>query len=66
MLLRIVGRMSDRMKADTRINEPEIIEWLKTKKNKSNTTRKALKLLYQKELQEKYAKQKPQIVITDA
>jgi len=49
-----------------RITEPEIQAWLNTKKNKSNTTREALKLLYRKELQEKYTKQKPQIVITDA
>jgi len=49
-----------------RITEPEIQTWLNTKKNKSNTTREALRLLYQKELQEKYANQKPQIVISDA
>lgn len=49
-----------------RINEPEIETWYNKKKNKSDTTRKALKMLYQKELQEEYAKQKPKIVISDA
>jgi len=58
--------MSDRMKADTRINDPDIQTWLNTKKNKSDTTRKALHLLYQKELQEKYTKDKPRIMISDA
>jgi len=38
--------------------------WLQTKKNKSETTREALKLLYQKELQEQYKTQekKPELV----
>jgi len=58
--------MSDRMKADTRINDPDIQTWLNTKKNKSDTTRAALRLLYQKELQEKYSTQGRKIVITDA
>ena len=54
------------MKHDIRINDPEIQSWLNSKKNKSDTTRAALKLLYQKELQEKYSKQDTKIVITDA
>lgn len=47
-----------------RINDVEIQEWLKTKKNKSEVTRKALKLLYQKELQEQYKTQdiKPRLI----
>jgi len=40
-----------------RINDNKIKDWLQTKKNKSETTRKALELLYQKELQEQYEKQ---------
>jgi len=48
-----------------RINEKEIEDWLSSKKNKSETTRKALKLLYQKELQENYKEQemKPKVSI---
>jgi len=47
-----------------RINEPEVEEWYKTKKNKSETMRKALKELYQKEMQEQYKKQgtKPELI----
>lgn len=36
-----------------RINDPEIQEWYNKQKNKSDVTRKALKKLYQEELQEK-------------
>jgi len=58
--------MSDMMKSDTRITDPDIQSWLNTKKNKSDTTRKALRLLYQSELQQKYTKQDKKIVVTDA
>jgi len=54
------------MKADTRINDPDIQSWLNTKKNKSDTTRKALRLLYQTELQHEYSNQDKKIVVTDA
>jgi len=54
------------MKSDTRITDPDIQSWLNTKKNKSDTTRKALRLLYQSELQQKYTKQDKKIVVTDA
>ncbi len=57
--------MSDVMKADTRITDPDIQSWLNTKKNKSDTTRKALRLLYQAELQQQYSKQDKKIVISD-
>ena len=33
-----------------RTNDTEIQDWLKTKKNKSHVTRKALRLLYELEL----------------
>ena len=46
-----------------RINEPEIEQWYNKKKNKSDTTRKALQLLYQKELQEQYSKQDSKIKV---
>ena len=49
-----------------RINEPEIEQWYNKKKNKSDTTRKALKMLYQKELQDDYKQQDLKIVVTDA
>ena len=49
-----------------RIDDKEIVEWLSSKKNKSEVTRKALKLLYQKELQEEFKKQDVKIVVTDA
>lgn len=47
-----------------RINEPEIQEWLNKKKNKSKTHRQALRLLYQKELQDNFKKQdkKPELI----
>jgi len=55
--------MSDILKADTRITDPDIQTWLSAKKNKSEVTRKALKLLYEKELQADYIKQeiKPKV-----
>ncbi len=49
-----------------RVTDPDIQTWLNTKKNKSETTRKALQLLFQKEKQEEYSKQGKTIVISDA
>ena len=49
-----------------RVMDPDIQSWLNSKKNKSETTRKALQLLFQKEKQDEYSKQDRKIVITDA
>ena len=46
-----------------RINEPEIEQWYNKKKNKSDTTRKALKMLYQNELQDDYKQLDLKIVV---
>ena len=42
---------------DLRISDPQIVEWLGTKKNESATIREAVKMLYQKELQDNFTKQ---------
>lgn len=49
-----------------RVMDPDIQSWLNSKKNKSETTRKALQLLFQKEKQEEYTHQDKKIVISDA
>jgi len=49
-----------------RVMDPDVQTWLNTKKNKSETTRKALQLLFQKEKQEQYSTQDKKIVVSDA
>ncbi len=50
-------------KIDTRLNDPDLQAWLKTKKNKSETTREALKMLYLHELNKNAENKTPEVKV---
>jgi len=50
-------------RADTKILDPDVAEWFERKGNKSELTRRALKLLYQQEITELKLKQNKKLEV---